>query len=477
MFNVKHNECVGFESRWRVKKVSSVGSTQTTDYSKAEMETSPPEKKDTQVQTETPEGATSVQVDEEKLAEWLRKIYPKVKKELDDSANSRAFKGYKLSTDSSDANCKLVQILNVASQVKDAEIGSYVSAMSWNSTNQTLAVSCTYKHNSWCYHEGVVAIYTLDREDNLPETPRVKLTTESCVTELRFHSVLPAIIAAGLFSGGIIIWNIQKEDDQVVAKVEGHGDGITQLSWIIDINSAKNVLLASSGLDGLLSIWNFSLNESALTIKERHQIRSQLMPKNSESQEETVKKIARGVTCFDFSKYSPEIFVIGGEGGLVVQCSLLGSRKLQGSKDEAPLLDSVFKYYEGHKGEVSSIKFSPNRREMFMTSGSDSEIRIYVVDQEEPAQVIFLKQPLLDVSWVPYEERIICGCGKNGVIEIYNLLKGKAIENTTKEKIKSEIMTQVEINKTKSNIVAVGTESGHVQMWRVPWALFGNLSL
>ncbi|EEZ98765.1 WD repeat-containing protein 34-like Protein [Tribolium castaneum] len=382
------------------------------------METSPPEKKDTQVQTETPEGATSVQVDEEKLAEWLRKIYPKVKKELDDSANSRAFKGYKLSTDSSDANCKLVQILNVASQVKDAEIGSYVSAMSWNSTNQTLAVSC-----------------------------------------------------------GIIIWNIQKEDDQVVAKVEGHGDGITQLSWIIDINSAKNVLLASSGLDGLLSIWNFSLNESALTIKERHQIRSQLMPKNSESQEETVKKIARGVTCFDFSKYSPEIFVIGGEGGLVVQCSLLGSRKLQGSKDEAPLLDSVFKYYEGHKGEVSSIKFSPNRREMFMTSGSDSEIRIYVVDQEEPAQVIFLKQPLLDVSWVPYEERIICGCGKNGVIEIYNLLKGKAIENTTKEKIKSEIMTQVEINKTKSNIVAVGTESGHVQMWRVPWALFGNLSL
>lgn len=81
--------------------------------------------------------------------------------------------------------------------------GSNVSALSWNSTNNTLAVSCTYKHNSWCYHEGIVLIYTLNADDNLPESPKLKLTAEACVTNVEFHPILPAIIASGLFSGEI----------------------------------------------------------------------------------------------------------------------------------------------------------------------------------------------------------------------------------------------------------------------------------
>ncbi|XP_063926225.1 cytoplasmic dynein 2 intermediate chain 2-like isoform X2 [Zophobas morio] len=457
--------------------VSLVGSTQTTEYTKTDMDTNTSDKKDIEVQTESQASAPTCEVDEEKLAAWLKKIYPSVKKELDDNAHSRAFRGYKLSTDNSDANCRLVQTLDVSTHAKDAAVGCHVSALSWNSTNKTLGVAYTYKHNSWCYHEGVVVFYTLDNDDNLPEAPRMKLTTESCVADLRFHSVLPAIVAAGLFSGGIVVWNIQRDDEQIVAKVDGHGDGITQLSWIADINSVKLVLLASAGLDGLLSLWNFSPVEFGLSLKERHQIRSPLFPKPSElSSEEAVKKATRAITCFNFSVHSPEMFVVGTEGGWVVQCSLLGTKKLPGKSEETPVLDSVFKYHQPHKGEVNSISFSPNRKDMFMTSGSDLEIRIYLIEQEDPAQVIFLKSALNCVAWVPYEERIVCGCGKNGVIEIFQLVKGKAIEKTTRDKVKTEILTQIEINRTKSNIVAVGTENGHVQMWRVPWALFGNMA-
>ncbi|RZC40461.1 WD repeat-containing protein 34-like [Asbolus verrucosus] len=210
-----------------------------------------------------------------------------------------------------------------------------------------------------------------------------------------------------------------------------------------------------------------------------HQVRSPLFPKSNSdtSLEETIKKVIRGVTCFDFSKHVAEMFVVGAEGGMVVQCSLLGAKKLQGGKAETPLFDSVFKYYESHKGEVTSVRFSPNRKDMFLTNGSDSEIRIYMIGQEEPAQVIFLKNSLNCVTWVPYEERIICGCGKSGFIEIFQLVKGKAIENSTKEKVNTDVMTQILINKAKSNIVAVGTENGLVQMWRVPWGLFGNLNV
>ncbi|RZC40462.1 hypothetical protein BDFB_008458 [Asbolus verrucosus] len=86
------------------------------------METSTSEKKDMEIQTEGQESTSNVEVDEEKLAEWLKRIYPRVKKELDDVANSKAFRGYRLSTDTSDANCKLVQTVDISSLVKDADI-------------------------------------------------------------------------------------------------------------------------------------------------------------------------------------------------------------------------------------------------------------------------------------------------------------------------------------------------------------------
>lgn len=73
------------------------------------------------MQTESDPVPQSCDVDEEKLAAWLKRIYPQVKKELDDCANSKAFKGYKLSSDKAEANCKLIQSVNVVKNLKDAD--------------------------------------------------------------------------------------------------------------------------------------------------------------------------------------------------------------------------------------------------------------------------------------------------------------------------------------------------------------------
>lgn len=52
-----------------------------------------------------------------------------------------------------------------------------------------------------------------------------------------------------------------------------------------------------------------------------------------------------------------------------------------GSTKEEPLLDPAFKYYEPHEGEITSVRISPNRNDMFMTSGTDAEIRVYIFGQ------------------------------------------------------------------------------------------------
>lgn len=39
--------------------------------------------------------------------------------------------------------------------------------------------------------------------------------------------------------------------------------------WIHDLDDAKTLLLATSSLDGCLSLWNFSLTSSSLGVKQK----------------------------------------------------------------------------------------------------------------------------------------------------------------------------------------------------------------
>lgn len=63
--------------------------------------------------------------------------------------------------------------------------------------------------------------------------------------------------------------------------------------------------------------------------------------------------------------------------------------------------------------------------------------------------MLFLKNTLHSVSWVPYEEKLICGGGQTGYIEIFQIIEGKPYKDTSREAIKTKILTQIEINKTK----------------------------
>nr|CAI5855493.1 unnamed protein product [Callosobruchus analis] len=112
------------------------------------------------------------------------------------------------------------------------------------------------------------------------------------------------------------------------------------------------------------------------------------------------------------------------------------------------------------------------RSEMFMTCGTDAEVRIYLIGQEDPAQVIFIKDTLLDIAFVPYEEKLIAGCGLKGMLDIFNVVKGQALDDITTEDVKKSTLTKLAINGNKTNIVAIGNLNGELQLWSVPWILF-----
>ncbi|KAF5290878.1 hypothetical protein FQA39_LY14558 [Lamprigera yunnana] len=433
MFSVKTSDCVGFDSRWKVKGIYNECSSQTSEYEQKDNSIGTASTMDAETQTaDQTLYLAKHNVDMQKLATWLTKIYPSIQRELNEAIYSRAFHGSYLHEDNLTPVSKLLQTLNVSGTSGDGDVPAKVHAISWNATGNTLAVACNHFHKSWCHHTGQVSFYTFDREYKLPEVPKKRLGFNACINVLRFHITVPFIIACGAFSGEIMIWSIQHDDNNVIAKINGHQESVIDMSWIYDVDATKTILLATSGIDGCLNIWNFNLPLSFLSIKVRYKIKSPVLAKIQRStaiQEEITKKVVRGILSFDFSTYIRESFVAAVEGGLLALCSVFGANSLKGSTKEVPILDPVMKYYEPHEGEITTVRFSPNHKDMFMSCATDGEIRIYLTEQVQPARIIFVEKDIYDISWVPFYENIVVGCGKKGILEVFHLITNRTLIN------------------------------------------------
>lgn len=115
------------------------------------------------------------------------------------------------------------------------------------------------------------------------ESSRKQFSTSNCISSLSFHPKLANILAAGTVSGELILWSVQIDDqtpnaadnlvtEHVIAHISnGHKEAITCLKWPVDLDVQKTVLLASSSLDGCISVWRLDLSQStnALTKKTR----------------------------------------------------------------------------------------------------------------------------------------------------------------------------------------------------------------
>ncbi|XP_050296697.1 cytoplasmic dynein 2 intermediate chain 2-like [Anthonomus grandis grandis] len=476
MFSVKHNECVGFESKWTVRKVSTNTSSQTTEFSTSEKGCTTTELTSKEVQTDIVKPSTErtdPDAEMENLAKWLKKIYPQVKNQLDKANNSKAFRNYKLMDGPVDVTCKLLQNLFVVSKAEGDKALPIIACLEWSPSGKILAVVHNFKHKTWCHHSGVLCLYTFSRNDMLSENPKKRLTTESCITCIQFHPTNGNILVAGTFTGHIYIWNVENDVDSLIYETTAHEEYITQASWIYDTDVARTVLLASSSTDGLLKVWQFNNPENCINIGTVYKVKIPIfgiLNSNSKISKSLLDKNDLGIVCFDFSIHQPDIFVVATEGGVLARCSVLGATELKGPSIDKPYWDPVYTFYEPHKGEISIVKFCLQRKDLFLTSGTDGEIRIYLLDQEDPAQIIFTKSPITDFSFIPHEEKLLACCGEQGTLEVFHLESGKNIELHFNARPRKRLLTNLTIHNFRTNFVALGNNNGEVQLWNVPWS-------
>lgn len=149
-------------------------------------------------------------MDYKKLSDFLKKIYPLLKQEIDEANHSQAFRNYRVGNDDDDdgdKKCKRIQNVEVRATHNGSgeSDGADVSAIAWNCTGNTLAISTSFKHEDWCYHAGVVSFYGLGRDEKLSAMPVRKLGVDSCVNVICFHPAVAFVVAVGLFSGVFVM--------------------------------------------------------------------------------------------------------------------------------------------------------------------------------------------------------------------------------------------------------------------------------
>lgn len=470
MFENESFDTVGFESEVSIAKPEISANVQTKEivYSSSEVQTA--ERKNAETQT-VQEQTKTPNIDYNKLASFLKRVTPSLLEALDEAYNTNAFEDYDTeTTKNASTNLQLLKKLNT---VEESDKQTKISDLSWSIAGGTLVVShSVVYHENWCDHLSKIQFYSLSREDKLSDISNKTLEVNSCVTTLSYHPVEPSILAAGLFNGDVLVWNLRNDDSVTPIQLYTHGDTVSQIYWKPRTMNDVSILVSSSK-DGYIIVnklmANFTttrLHKRFKIIKEHNPIENS-RPRSAGGTRERAAEAGLCITSFDFSWKDPNIFIVGTLCGGIYKCSLDRMSLIEGDEN---LSDPVIDEYERHEGSITCVKCSPSRN-LFVTCGTNKDIRIYDLDQNVSQHSISLESTVIGLTWIIGNQDIFATFGAGNAIKFYNVTDGKIVTNIKVEVTSEASISNISLN-SKRDILGIGNIQGHLEIWKVPRQLF-----
>ncbi|XP_018651966.1 hypothetical protein Smp_043040 [Schistosoma mansoni] len=385
-------------------------------------------------------------------------------------------------------------------------------------------------HTDWCTHNGIAALWNVSNEISVLNTPKQKYVTDTCLMCIKFHPIVPSLLAGGTFTGDLVVWNRANENDHLLASIgsmhSGHKDCINQISWISDslesdlqnLTSDKisryttTYQLLSSGSDGRIICWRIDLRHSGKVncvkiFQIRHKDQSPLAISNhfnslkkcsllrSDLSETINSDRAVNITCISLAKNDSEKFVVGTETGGLLICQLNSvnwNETYEESLEEH--LQSPVKFSLARQdGPIYSVDWSKFYPNLILSCGFNHCIQLYNVLQKSPLLSIDPNNASVRVvEFSSYLPNIFICINEYNHILIYDLTGDEEInpiyKRSNEEKLYSfqpellyTLTSQVDddiqstivsakLNEKDSKLVATGNTDGIAYVWD-----FGNL--
>ncbi|XP_062497424.1 cytoplasmic dynein 2 intermediate chain 2 isoform X2 [Pezoporus occidentalis] len=466
------------ESLWRSARSArcEAKSCQTRKISTVETAAQARTSRDASVQTEQSTDALcdfqqKVQVDYAGLRSFLQRVEDTVIKELKKNWESRAFDGFEVNwTDQNER----VLCLHTLSYPEAQDQNLQVTSISWNATGSVVA--CSYGRlddGDWSTEKSYVCTWNLDRRGLNPTHPDLVVDVPSSVMCLAFHPSQPSLIAGGLFSGELVVWDTSRTEDPVILRTgmtdDTHTDPVYQVNWLPDAKHRNQCRLLSVSTDGKILVWREE-RDGRLVLAEGFALVAQQIPRSSWLKKVACGEAAVGVTSLSFSHFDPRVFVVGVEGGYSLQCcTAAATPALHRTGSSVPLRAPAELAFSPHGGPVYSVSCSPFHRNLFLSCGTDGQVHLHSMLQTQPLVSLQLsKKYLFCVRWSPVRPLVFAAASGEGEVHLFDFERSSQKPAVSMKQAAGEHPVYcLEFNMKQTHLLAAGDATGAIKVWQL----------
>lgn len=340
-----------------------------------------------------------------------------------------------------------------------------VTAITWNPVHQDLFAVAYGSYDFMRQGSGMIACYTLKNVGH----PEYSFQCESGVMSLAFHPTIPSLLAAGCYDGSVRVYDIRKREARPVFECDGrfgkHSDPVWGVYWEPSSSDRNPTFYSISG-DGHVGAWSLQKRELhmevVMTLKLGHgpapgttsdtpnpapspamaagsavaavaalQQTSAVAgggdsPPLGESLKNGTTTLAKfgeltdinnatglaGGSCFDFSPFHPNIYLVGTEEGAIHTCNLETTGQYIAS-------------YIGHSMAVYSVRWNVFHPRIFMSCSADWTIKIWDTTRVNAVMSIDMGTAVGDCAWAPYSSTVFAAVTDHGRLNVWDLNANK----------------------------------------------------
>ena len=291
-----------------------------------------------------------------------------------------------------------------------------------------------------------------------PSFPEKTIQTKSPVTANAFSVKTPTVLAVGMEDGCISLFDTSQHEISSVTSAfvsSRHMSTVTQLTWILAEKQSSNERLISISTDGRVLQWSISKGMCL------HPLMTLNRP--NVSLESKLPRTAMAL-CIDFPKRCESTtYVVGCEDGSLFLCSRSYTEK-------------QLHLVNGHKGPVTSVKFSPMDKNVLLSCSADSSIKLWSccnrqTELKHELEIVpsNLWAPINDVAWSTVSATVFAMVSADGRIQIWDIAESR-LDPVMKIVPQPSNTRSAEFTKilfTDRNQIVVGNDHGEVAIYSI----------